>query len=74
MKVVTKDMDDYSVLMRHLDARKIPCYTFRPKSLKLMKAVIRQLPGDTLAEDISNELVALGYSVISAPQMTATRP
>jgi hypothetical protein len=30
-----------------------------------MKAVIRQLPGDIPAEDISNELVALGYSVVS---------
>jgi len=33
---VTKDMADYSALMRHIDASKIPYYTFHPKSLKLV--------------------------------------
>jgi len=73
-KVVTKDMVDYSALMRHLNASKIPYYTFHPKSLNLVKAVIRQLPRDTPTEDIFNELVVLGYSVISIRQMTATQP
>jgi hypothetical protein len=41
--------------------------------METAKAVIRQLPEDTPADDISNELVALGYSVISFRQMTATR-
>jgi hypothetical protein len=67
-------MVDYSALTGHLDASKDPYYTFHPKSLKLAKVFIRQLLGDTPAEDISNELVALGYSVISFRQMTATRP
>jgi hypothetical protein len=74
MKVITKATVDNSALMRHLDARKVPYYTIISKSLNPMKAVIRQLPEDTPAEDISNELVALGYSVISVRQMTATRP
>jgi hypothetical protein len=74
IKVVTKDMADYSALMRQLDAHEVPYYTLQPKSLKPVKAVIRQLPGDTPAEDISNELVAMGYSVISVRQMTTSRP
>jgi hypothetical protein len=72
IKMVRKDMADYSALMSHLNASKIPYYTFHPKSPKPVKAVIRQLPGDTPAEDISNELVALSYFVISARQMTVT--
>jgi hypothetical protein len=30
IKVVTKDMADYSALMRYLDASIIPYYTFHP--------------------------------------------
>jgi hypothetical protein len=39
IKVVTKDMIDYSALMPHLDARKIPYYTFHPKSMKPCKGL-----------------------------------
>jgi len=39
-----------------------------------MKAVIRHLPGDTPAKDISDELLTLGFTAISARHMTATRP
>jgi hypothetical protein len=40
-----------------------------------VKAVIRQLPQDTPAENFSNELVALSlFIVISVRQMTVTRP
>jgi hypothetical protein len=42
-----------------------------PKSEKPMKVVIRHLPHNTPAEDISNRLVSLGFDVISAKQMTA---
>jgi hypothetical protein len=37
-----------------------------------MKAVIRLLPHNTTAEDISNGLVSLGFEAISVRQMTAT--
>jgi len=60
IKVVKKHIVDYSALMRHL--------------VKPVKAVIRPLPGDTPAEDISNELAASGYSVFSVRRMTYTRP
>jgi hypothetical protein len=74
IKVVTKGMADYLALIRHLDANTIPYCTFDPKSVKPVKAVIFHLPGDTPAKDISDELVALGFSVISVRQMTVTRP
>jgi hypothetical protein len=38
-----------------------------------MKALIRHLPHNTLAEDISDGLVSLGFDVISVKQMTAIR-
>jgi hypothetical protein len=37
-----------------------------------MKAVIRYLPHNTPAEDISDGLVSLGFDVISVKQMTGT--
>jgi hypothetical protein len=74
IKVVTKDTANYSALMRYFVASKIPYYTFHPKSLKSAKAVIRHLPGDTPIKDISDELLALGFTVINVRQMTATRP
>jgi hypothetical protein len=46
---------------------------FYPKSLRPVKAVIRHLSGNIPAEDISNELVALGFSVISVRQLAATK-
>jgi hypothetical protein len=60
--------------MRHLDASTTSYYTFHPKSVKPVKAFIRHLPGDTPAKDISDELLALGFSVISVRQITVTRP
>jgi hypothetical protein len=36
--------------------------------------VISYLPDNTPAEDIANEKLALGFKVISARQMTSTRP
>jgi len=43
---------------------------FHPKSLRPVKLVIRHLPGDTPAEDISSEMVALDFSVNSVRQLT----
>jgi hypothetical protein len=38
-----------------------------------IKAVIRHLPPDMPAEDISNSLDDLGFNAINVRQMTATR-
>jgi len=67
-------MADYSALMRSVDASETPYYTFQPKLSKPMKAVVRHLSGDTPAKDISDELLALGFIVISMRQMTVSRP
>lgn len=71
--MVTKDTADYWAIMRHFDARRIPFYTSHSNSLKLARTIIQQLPGDTPVKDSANESVALGYSVISVWQMTASR-
>jgi hypothetical protein len=42
-------------------------------SQKPIKAVILQVPFTSLAEDISDGLVDLGFDVISVKQMPATR-
>jgi hypothetical protein len=41
--------------------------------VKPVKVVIRHLPGDTPAKDITDELLTLEFSVISVRQMTVTR-
>jgi len=47
-------------------------YTFHTKSQKLIKAVIHHLPGQTPAENIPNELMAMEYKVNNVRQMTIT--
>jgi hypothetical protein len=67
-------MADYSAITAYFVSNHLHYYTFNRKSEKLIKAVIRQLPGDTPAEDISNGLQDLGFSILSVKQMTANRP
>jgi hypothetical protein len=45
IRVITREMADYSAIMRYLDTRKPPHFTFYFESLKPVKAVIRHLPG-----------------------------
>ena len=66
-------MADYLILKKHFDQNQTHYYTFHPKAEKPIKAVIRHLPGETPAEDIANELLALGYKVHNVRQMTSTR-
>jgi hypothetical protein len=73
-RVFTCEMADYSAIRAHFDSNNLHCYTYHLKSEKPIKAVIRHLPGDTPAEDISNGLQDLGFSVLSVNQLTATRP
>jgi len=51
---------DYTAIMSHLENRNLPYFTYHPKSLRPVKAVIQHLPRDTSAENISGEVVALG--------------
>ena len=66
-------MEDYTTLKTHLQNTKRNYYTFHPKDENPIKAVIRQLPIDTPAEDIANELLAMDYKVHNVKQMTTTR-
>jgi hypothetical protein len=64
-RVVTREMEDYQSIRKHFDSNHLNYFTFHPKSDKPIKAVIRHLPSDTPAEDISNGLQDLGYSILS---------
>jgi hypothetical protein len=72
-KVVTKEMGDFSAIRAHFESRNLPHYTFYPKSLKPIKAVIRHLPSNTPAEDIADGLMELGFDIVSVHQMTSSR-
>jgi hypothetical protein len=48
-------------------------FTFHPKSLKLIKVIIRYLPSATSAEKIYEALTELGFDVMSVKQMTSNR-
>jgi hypothetical protein len=72
MKVVTKEMVDFSATCSHFENNNLPYFAFCPKSQKPIKAVMRHLPFTSPAEEISDGLVNLGFDVISIRQMSAT--
>jgi hypothetical protein len=72
-RIVSKEMADYSAIRHYLDCQHLNYFTFFPKSEKPIKAVIRHLPADTPAEDISNALMELGFDIISVKQMTSRK-
>jgi hypothetical protein len=72
-RVVMREMADFSAIRSHFESNNLHYFTFHPKSQKPIKAVIRHLPFNTPAEDISDGLVSLGFDVISVKQMTSTR-
>jgi hypothetical protein len=48
----------------NFDSQNLSYYSFFHKSEKAIKAVIRHLPHNTAAEDISDGLVSLGFDVV----------
>jgi hypothetical protein len=66
-------MGDYSAVKAHLESKNLHYFTVYPKFQKPIKAVIRYLPSNIPAEDISDSLVSLGCDVISVKQLTSTR-
>jgi hypothetical protein len=66
-------MADFQSVRSHFDANNLFYCSFYPKSDEHIKAVIRHLPHNTAAEDISHGLVSFGFEVIRVKQMTATR-
>jgi hypothetical protein len=71
--VVTKEMADISAIKEHFNSQNLNYFTFFPKSLKPMKAVIRHLPGNTPVEEIYEGLLEPGFHIISVKQMSITR-
>jgi hypothetical protein len=72
-KVITKSVTDLEVVKSYLSSNNISYNSLFPKSQKPIKAVVRHLPSNTPAEDISDGLVTLGFDVVSVRQMTTTR-
>jgi hypothetical protein len=65
-------MANFQSVKSHFGSRNLSYYSFLPKSEKPIKVVIRHLPHNTPAEDISDGLASLGFDVFSVKQMTAT--
>jgi hypothetical protein len=72
-RTITKEVANCSAMNSHLEKNNLRYFTFSPKSEKPIKAVIRHLPPDTSAEEISSSLEDLGFNVIIVRQMKATR-
>jgi hypothetical protein len=70
-RVVTKEMVDFSVIKEHFNDQNLNYFTFFPKSLKPMKAVIQHMPSNTPAKEIYE--VELGFDIISVKQMSIIR-
>jgi hypothetical protein len=72
-RVVTKDMVDYQAIKSHFEQNSLTYFTFFPKSDKPVKAVLRHLPSNTPAQDISDGLVYLGSDDVSVRQISSAR-
>jgi hypothetical protein len=70
-RIITKTMADFSAFKSYLEKNNLAYFTFYPKTLKPIKAVIHYLPLNTSAEDISDGLVSMGFDVVRVKQMTA---
>jgi hypothetical protein len=72
-RVLTKSLADFQSVKSYFDLRQLSYFSFFSKSEKPIKAVIRHLPINTPAEDISDGLVNLAFDVISVKKLTTTR-
>jgi hypothetical protein len=66
-------MEDYSAMKPYLEKNNLHYIYLLPKLRKAHAGNNSSLRQDTPAEDISNSLDNLGFNVINARQMTATR-
>jgi hypothetical protein len=72
-RITTKEMVDYLAMNSYLEKNNLRYFTFSPNSEKPFKAVIRHLPPDKPAKDISNSLEDLGFSAINVRQLTTNQ-
>jgi hypothetical protein len=66
-------MADFEAVKSYFYTHNLTYYSFFPKSQNPIKAVLRHLPSNTPAEDISDGLVTLGIDVVRVKQMRTTR-
>jgi hypothetical protein len=64
-RVITRGMADFQSVKSYFENNSLSYFSYFPKHEKPIKAVIRHLPLNTPAEDISDGLVSLGYDVIN---------
>lgn len=69
---ITNTVADFSAVKFYAGNNDLAYFTFYPKSLKPIKAVIRHLTLNTPAEDIYDGVVSLGFDVINVKQLTVT--
>jgi hypothetical protein len=72
-RIVTKVMAAFQTSDLTSKAKTSHAFTFYPNSQKPMKTVIWHRPFTTLADDILDGLVDLGFDVISIKRMSDTR-
>jgi hypothetical protein len=72
-RVITKSMTDFEAVKSYFSTHNLSFYSFFPKSLKPVKAVLRHLPLNTPAEAISEGQINVGFEVVSVKQMTTRR-
>jgi hypothetical protein len=72
-RVLTQNLTDFAAVKSYLESRNLPYFTFYTKSLKPIKAILRHLPKDTPAQDISDGLTDASFDIISVQQKTSTR-
>jgi hypothetical protein len=72
IRIVTKDVADFSTNRSHFESSNLPYFTVSPKLQKHITAVILDLQFTTPAEGISDGLVDLRFDVFMVKQMSAT--
>jgi hypothetical protein len=65
-------MKDFEAVKSYYSTHNLSYFPFFPKNEKPIKVVMRHLPSNTPAQDISDGPVSLGFDVVSVKQMTAS--
>jgi hypothetical protein len=68
-----KEMANNSLMKSYLDKNNLHYFTVFLNSVRPIKAVIRHLPPDTPAEDISNGLESSDFIIINVRKMKANK-
>jgi hypothetical protein len=72
-RVILTTLGDFAAVKSYLETHNLHYFTFYPKSLKPIKAIVRHLHLNTPEQEISDGLEDLGFDIISVKQMSNTR-